>query len=143
MVHFLGKGCAAPPAPKPYEPVRFTAARPTPRTRLRKGLRAACSLLASTPKLNLALLTISGTSSKGCCGLGRTHYADMADTSVIARFLDAARTGRVDGTGKQHGSGLGCVGTGLHIDADNEDEIALAFESVAQQMGGEGITEVL
>lgn len=104
---------------------------------------AACSLLASTPKLNLALLTISGTSSKGCCGLGRTHYADMADTSVIARFLDAARTGRVDGTGKQHGSGLGCVGTGLHIDADNEDEIALAFESVAQQMGGEGITEVL
>lgn len=70
---------------------------------------AACSLLASTPKLNLALLTISGTSSKGCCGLGRTHYADMADTSVIARFLDAARTGRVDGTGKQHGSGLGCV----------------------------------
>ena len=65
---------------------------------LHASVDAACSLLASTPKLNLALLTISGTSSKGCCGLGRTHYADMADTSVIARFLDAARTGRVDGT---------------------------------------------
>ena len=91
----------------------------------------ACEILKSTPKMNLALLTVSGTPRRGCMGLGKLRYVDMADTGVVHQYLDAARGGKY-------------VGTGMHIDADNENAIAAAFDSVSQAMAQEGaITEVL
>ena len=90
----------------------------------------ACEILRTTPKMNLALLTVSGKPKRGCFGLGNLKYVDVADMNVVNQYLDAARGGKY-------------AGTVLHIDADNEGAIAAAFDSVSEAMALEGIAEVL
>ena len=97
------------------------------------SVQAACKLMERTPKVNLALITVSGEEkSGGCCTCTPQRASeDVADMRVVRQYLKSAYEGEFKGTCK-------------HIEASSPEAISAAFDSVSSAMEHSGaLFEVL